>query len=217
MKFSFKLVVLAIALLASNLNAACKWDVLLKDGSHATLSICQDNLDAEKAVFNKAFTDAYSGTPIEPMILKKHPTLNAFLAAAFEDEEADFKAQKRDALFVNAKDANGNVLGCVAFDKKENNTVYVRQLAVAPEFKGKGLGSLLMYTFLKVWPETYHVGLLTRKLNNMARAFYIALGYTECSATEICTKLDPTVYTGYQRSLSRDFIRQTIKNYATSR
>jgi len=128
------------------------WKVICKNETPVILSICKKNLEKEKAVFFSSFIKAYSGTEVEKMVLKKYDSLEEFLAAAFSEEEEDFKKNKQDTLFISAKTMNGKVIGFIGFDKKEDHA-YVRQLAVHSDYQRLGLGTLLTFSFLNFWND----------------------------------------------------------------
>jgi len=186
------------------------WKVACKDGSDVTLSVCKGNLDNERKIFNKAFTHAYQGTEIEQMILKKYDSLARFLTAAFEDEQNDFDSCKPETLFISAKNQRGDVIGFAAFDKN-TDYVYVRQLAIDPDFQMLGLGKLLTFSFLNMWKDCGWVKLLTRRLNYIAVGFYTRLGFTESAFTH--GSYDPAVYIGMDCHMDSGITESLLKKY----
>jgi ribosomal protein S18 acetylase RimI-like enzyme len=185
------------------------WLVTGKDGSQITLSICKDNLDKEREVFNKSFTQAYKGTDIEKMVLEQYKTLEDFLSLIFDGEDKDFRDHKKDTLFISAKNNDGNIIGYVAFDKNPDH-VYIRPLAVDPEFQHSGIGYWLMWSFLNTWKDCTSVKLETRKLNFRAIAFYKKLGF-DFSQTH--GPHDPNVYVELERTIDQSFITSMVKKY----
>lgn len=185
------------------------WQVTLKDGSRIILSFCKNNLDREREVFNRSFTTAYKNTEIETAILEKYKTLQDFLDAIFEDEDKDFKNNKPGTLFIKAQNEQGKIIGYVAFDKNADH-VYVRPLAVDPEFQHSGIGYWLMWSFLNIWQDCTRIKLDTRKLNFRAIAFYKKLGFDVSTTHGL---YNPEVYVQMERSLDKEFITSMVKKY----
>lgn len=215
MKRGLTFLFLCLMLVTFSVSAA-PWCATCSDGSKVILSECNDTLVREKAVFKAAFTNAYHGTTIETMVQKKHGSLDHFLDVAFEDEENDFKDQKPDTLFVSAKNADGVVIGFVAFDlckaiESKSSYVYVRQLAVHPEYQHKNLGFALTYAFLTKWSECRCVKLLTRKLNTSAVGFYMRLGFVESGYSH--AGYDSSIYVGLEKVFNDDFALRILKLY----
>lgn len=122
----------------------------------------------------------------------------------------DFKSNKKDTLFISAKNKSGEVIGFVAFDNNQDH-VYIRQLAVTPEMQKSGIGKTLTWSFLNVWKKCTCVKFVTRKLNEGAIKFYKKLGFDFSKYTHGSYDLD--VYTGMERKLDKDFIELMLKKY----
>ena len=209
--------VLSIAILLLFCSAqAMTWRATCKDGSKVFLSECKDNLDTEKAVFKAAFGHAYQGTEIEQIISEKHGSLEHFLDIDFARMQRAFEAHKPNIFFVRAKNEQDEVVGLVSYEKQcdpqtKKDFVYIRKLAVSPNHQAKGIGGLLMYSFLYVCPEVRIVKLMTGRLNLHALMVYHALGLKE--SEYVHEGVDPQVVVGLEQALDDDFVVAKLRQY----
>ena len=158
--------------------------------------VTSKNLAAEEDVFNKAFTASYNQLPVLlEQISKKYPTLDAFLHAAFEDENVDFHACKPATYFLNAK-IGDNIVGYMSFDIMANDSVYIRILAIDPAYTKKSIGRMLVFSIFKFHPTTTNILLITRRANTSAIEFYQHLGFKITGFTH--EGYDPAVYVGME-------------------
>ena len=90
-------------------------------------------------------------------------------------ENEDLSADRTDHILAAIKD--DKVIGCVMLQPKDNNTIKLRQMAVAPELQGKGIGRLLVAHAEEMarHKKYKHVILHAR---DIAAGFYKTLGYT---------------------------------------
>lgn len=210
LRYSFLLLILIFTSLQAS------WNATIKGGLPVSLSICDHDLSQEKVVFKTSFRTAYQGTEIENMVQKKHGSLDHFLDVAFEDDETDFLAKKSATLFISAKNQNGEVIGFVSFDKHQASdsdlaNVYVRSLAILPQYQHKNLGAILMYSFLNIWPDYHCVKLVTRRLNASAVGFYTKMGFKDYGYVH--EGFDPSVYVGFTRLFDDAFARTMLGLY----
>ena len=88
-------------------------------------------------------------------------------------------------LVVMAKNGGidkDEVLGCVVFDlmpEVEEGEVELEPLAVLPSAQGRGLSRKLIFSILKIRPETKQIRLGTAIWNTKARQVYKFLGFVE--------------------------------------
>lgn len=90
-----------------------------------------------------------------------------------------FRTDHLDDIFA-AVDEHGSVTGCLMMTVKDEQTVQLRQMAVAASLQGKGIGALLVKAAEKaMWDKGFDTIMLHARMP--ARDFYEKLGYTVCS------------------------------------
>lgn len=191
-------------LICGNLQA--DWLINCK-GKQIKLFSPNGKLNAEKKVFIDSFSEAYKDIPLDVL---KVESLPKFLNAAFEDEENDFASKKANSLFISAKDENARVVGFVSFDNNSDH-VYIRNLAVDPEFQGCGLGKALVFCVLNEFKNCRCLKLMTRRANSRARLFYTKIGFIE--SAYIHQGIPPERYIGYEYSFDDSFVDQILSKY----
>lgn len=168
----------------------------LKDN---TQLLCQrmksGHLEKEEALFVKAFSKAYEGISLETLKIKSLPE---FLKGAFVDERDDLNNNKPMDFFI-AKVGDG-LVGLISFEKTGEKTVYIRQLAVDPGLKGRGIGKALVSLCALQYPEVAQLILATRRINTEARGFYTALGFNETK--QVPHDLNVERYVGFEKALA---------------
>lgn len=114
-----------------------------KDGKVITIEPIRNDLSNDKKVFFDAFTQLYREPPdVMKQALEHFETLEKFLEFAFEDyEKKEFEAHKPDSYFLHALYKNKPV-GYLSFEIKDDSA-FIRNLAILPTFKGKGIGRKL--------------------------------------------------------------------------
>lgn len=187
-------------------NVQADWLVNCK-GRQITLFTPNGNLNAEKKVFIDSFSEAYKNIPLDVL---KVESLPKFLNAAFEEEENDFASKKANTVFISAKNENAKVVGFVSFANNSDH-VYIRSLAVDPEFRGCGLGKALVFCVLNVFKNCRCLKLMTRKVNSLARCFYTKIGFSE--SAYIHQGITPERYIGYEYSFDDSFVDQVLSKY----
>ena len=126
-------------------------------------------------------TQTYTVQPIEfatpeydEMVRLRYDVLRKPIGRTFT--EAQLEAEYADALF-GIYDAHNNLLGCLIMTEKNSEIVKMRQVAVAENVQGKGIGSEMVRA-VEHWSR--HKNYKTIELNARAVAvnFYKDLGYT---------------------------------------
>ncbi len=74
--------------------------------------------------------------------------------------------------------------------------LYVRELAVLPEYQMRGIGKALTFAPLKDLPDLRKISIVTRKINVPAITFYTVLGFTVSDFTH--SGYDPNRYIGME-------------------
>lgn len=150
-----------------------------------------EDLQQEEKLFIDSFSQAYKDIPLSLLGITH---LTDFLQAAFADERIDLKSGK-DFFIVDACVA-GYLAGFISFEQQADNVVYIRQLAVHPDFKGQGIGKVLVQICAEQFPTAHKIVLATRRVNQEALAFYKALHFHETQ--QVPHGLNPERYVGLE-------------------
>jgi len=173
-------------------SAYCSWTFKDRQGNKITIDpIGQSDLKEEEEIFITAFLEAYKDFSPEQLGVKDKLQ---FLQDAFADVKEDFAIGKN--LAFSAK-KEGKVIGFVCFKPTEvKGQVYIAQLAVSPFYWQNGVGKELVFFVLKAIPETNHLVVIPRQLNEIARKFYEHLKFKVCDYMH--PGYDPNKYIGYE-------------------
>ena len=88
------------------------------------------------------------------------------------------------------------IVGFVGFKITEKEReIYISQLAVAPEFWKRGIGSHLVFSVFDQFEDAESLVVIPRKINSVARKFYKKLGFVESSYMH--PGYNPERYIGY--------------------
>jgi ribosomal protein S18 acetylase RimI-like enzyme len=156
------------------------------------LKICQESdLAACEVVFVNAFMKAYEPYTLEELAVKDK---ELFLKEAFSDVYADFKTGEQKLVVAKMNDT---VIGFAGFKlAKDPEQIYITQLAVDPKFWRRGVAANLMQTAFKLYPDATSLVVIARRINQVARNFYIKQGFVESSYMH--EGYNPERYVGYE-------------------
>ena len=156
--------------------------------------ISDSDLKREEEIFVSSFLEGYKDFPEAKSKTKQNRKEG--LKNAFEKERIEFKKSNGKILLVSAK-KNSEVVGFALFNKTENKgEIYIRQLAVAPEYWKQGIGKQLVFSINKKINGIKKYVLVTRRINIGAKNFYTKLGFKESEYEH--EGLDPKQYVGYE-------------------
>ncbi len=82
------------------------------------------------------------------------------------------------SFVVIVKNEEGDIWGFAIFRFPEHDVASLDLLGVMPSAQGKGLARILVFSILKLAPETKYIFLGTEIWNTQAQAVYKALGFT---------------------------------------
>lgn len=159
-------------------------------------------LDAERGVFLAAFLDRYASLPREKLSLAGKESVECFLTDAFDEEEEAFQASGENGAqrFYSARVDEGEggeerTAGFLSVDMTDGERdVYLRQMAVKPEWQKRGVGRKLVEFAVEDASEVQRVTVSVRKFNEEAIRFYRSVGFAE---DERCHgSLDSDLYCG---------------------
>jgi ribosomal protein S18 acetylase RimI-like enzyme len=140
-------------------------------------------LEKSGKVFIDAFCEAYKDISLEQLDLPdKDGGLEGFLRQRFEEEQNDAASGK--ISWVSAKKKDGTVVGYASFEiNNSKEEVYLRQLAVTPEKKGKGIGKYLVFSIKERYHQVKKITLKVRLVNKNGLDFYERLGFQKSKNT----------------------------------
>ncbi len=90
-------------------------------------------------------------------------------------ENEDLSADETDTILAAMQD--GNVIGCVMLQPKDNETIKLRQMAVTPAMQGKNIGRLLVQHAEEMARHRNYTRIILHA-RDIAEGFYKKLGYT---------------------------------------
>ena len=74
-----------------------------------------------------------------------------------------------------------NIIGFAIFEKGENYTYYLAEIAVLPKYQHKGIGKHLVFSILEKDSNTKRIVLVTAENNTCAQSFYEKMGFKRSS------------------------------------
>ena len=155
--------------------------------------ITQGDLAAERELFIKSFAQAYKDFTEQDLEISC--TKDEFLENSFKDDREALK-NGEDVYVVSIKEGD-KVVGFASFDGiNDVGEVYIRLLAVDPDYWYQGIGKQLVFAINQKISGIKKYVLVTRRINEMARKFYFKLGFKE--SDYIHEGLDPKKYVGYE-------------------
>jgi ribosomal protein S18 acetylase RimI-like enzyme len=153
-----------------------------------------------------SFMDAYKD--FSPQDLKiKSPTKDAWLKETFDEETDDFRKQKPDRpIYLVAAFDGLQLIGALFWepDPKYPDTIHVRQMGLAPNYRHKNIGTQIGMNVLQMvkekYPKTTAGVANVRKLNKPGQAFVESFGFKRMPET--FHDYNPDTYFGYRLELS---------------
>lgn len=71
----------------------------------------------------------------------------------------------------------GRIVGFAIFEKWEESTYYLAEMAVHPNYQNNGIGTQLVFSIFEKDPSATKIILMTEKRNLQAQVFYEAIGF----------------------------------------
>lgn len=151
----------------------------------------QDDLPACETIFIRAFTQAYKDLTLQQLGVEN---LQLFLKEAFSDVYEDLLIGEQKLAVAKKGD---KIVGFVGFKKTETpHQIYLTQLAVDPDYWQHGIGRHLVFSSLIYFEDTTSLVVIPRRLNTVAKNFYMSLGFQESSYMH--PGYNPEKYVGYE-------------------
>ena len=133
----------------------------------------EPDLVAAKKTTKRAFAKCYEGS-LRELNLPSKEALIKWLDVW--DKTFDRFKQSND-LWLSAKD-NNMLVGFLIIDvKKYPQEIYLSQLAIDPEYQGRGIASTMIRRVFSQFPDCKRFLVVTRKINKEAIGLYHALGF----------------------------------------
>lgn len=138
-------------------------------------------LEKECDLFVNSFLNAYKDISFVDLGLpdQLEQTRINLLRRSFHNGSSDLQKADANLYFYNAY-IKAELVGIISFELINDATVYVRQLAVAAQYKRQGIGCALIMYCLENFPDK-NISLVVRKLNTDAKLFFKKLGFSETS------------------------------------
>lgn len=70
------------------------------------------------------------------------------------------------------------MIGFSIFEKWKKKSYYLSEMAVLPEYQGRGIGKQLAFSIFSKTPEAIKLVLVTEKQNKWSQSFYEKIGFT---------------------------------------
>ena len=174
------------------------WEFINKSGETVTLDQCEEqDLPYCKEVFVTAFLEAYKDFSEEQLAVQDK---QQFLQSAFSDVYDDFHEGLQKILVAKL---DGTIIGFAGFKPTdEPGQVYISQLAVTPAHWRSGIGKELVFASLRLYENCSHLAVIPRRINQVARNFYLKLGFTESNYMH--PGYNPQKYVGYEWHLAQE-------------
>lgn len=140
----------------------------------------EPNLIQSKKVFVDAFVKCYEQIPLDILRMSTREEMVNWIDEVFETLYTDYKNSKYQ-LWISAK-AKDKIVGFLIIDiAKYPEEIYLAQLAVTPEYQGRGIASSMIRSLFDQFSECSKFVVITRHANEEAKALYNALGFTASS------------------------------------
>ena len=150
------------------------------------------------------FTWMFLVTPIQieqiyDVYLAAFTPQNRFKDHELEDYFAEkvMPRLKKPLLLAVAIDQN-RIIAYAIFEKFAMN-YYLAEMAVQPEYQGKGIGKKLVFSILEKDPAAKKIVLLTEIENRWSRPFYEKIGFKP--STFYLPDYSPEIFTAYEFSI----------------
>ncbi len=136
--------------------------------------VTEGGLEEEESVCFRAFKEAY-----KDFDLKEQKIDNLEQLLSLEDDPKDLNNQEKEVYCRSAYVGN-KVVGFATFDELDSSgKVYIRQMAVDPNYWGRGIGKQLTFSILKKLQEIKQLALIACSANTGAIDFYKKIGFTK--------------------------------------
>ena len=153
-------------------------------------------LQAEENVFIGAFYETYSNMALNELGIDD---IFRFLQDTFSVERRDI-AEQPDSKYlkwVSAIKEKDHVVGFALFESsKEMDEIYIRQLAVCPHQRHRGIGRRLVYSAQTQFPHARKLVLVTRVQNRQSIDFFGSIGFQH--STYMHERYNPAQYCGFE-------------------
>lgn len=151
-----------------------------------------------KMFFSDAFITSYSQVPLEDLGFYGRASMVQKISDVYDEIYLQLTSGQSGVHWLTAKEG-GIPIGMLAADlSKLPEEVYLSLLAVEKMHQRQGIASAMVSALLEQLSEAERFTVVTRKANGTARAFYRALGFSECSYTH--EGYSPDWYAGYEYS-----------------
>lgn len=110
--------------------------------------------------------------------------------------ELELAAEHKDYIHWLLAKKEGQIVGLAIYEFDKYPALYVRELAVLPEYQNQGIGTQLTYAPLRQDSKIEKISIVTRHVNKSAVGFYKAIGFLPSSYMH--PEYDPAKYCGME-------------------
>jgi ribosomal protein S18 acetylase RimI-like enzyme len=163
----------------------------------------KDDVSEAMTVLYHSFLKTYEPTSKEELKIT-FDSKEEWLKETFEEEEQDFKNQKTPIWLIEAKEGD-QVIGAALLEPNDGTsttTLYIRQMAIRPDYWREGIGTGMMKDIEKNFSNFTEIALLARIVNSGAKGFYSRLGFIEGGYMH--PKYEGKPYLGFKKILKKE-------------
>lgn len=154
-----------------------------------------DEIDKVKELLSYTWKATY-GKYYLPTIIEK------ITAERHNSKLLSRQANDPNTYFASAKE-NGKIVGLITIYKKNKETASLERIYVHPEAQGKGIGSLLMDSAFKYFPNIKRVTANCEKQNTNSCRFYLKKGFKKIMEKEEVVEGTKMTTVEFEKELKR--------------
>jgi ribosomal protein S18 acetylase RimI-like enzyme len=133
----------------------------------------EPDIGVAKKIATRAFTKCYEGS-LKALNLPSKEALVKWLDLWDKSFE---RFKQSNELWLSAKDNDMQVGFLIIDAEKDPEEIYLSELAIDPEYQGRGIASTMIRSIFSQFPECKRFLVITRKINKEAIGLYNALGF----------------------------------------
>ncbi|MBS0624911.1 MAG: GNAT family N-acetyltransferase [Verrucomicrobia bacterium] len=159
----------------------------------------EPDFSASQEVYTKAFMISCGKVPPVLLGLSDSAEVEKWVVDFFPAMFEDFLSQQDHLKWINAT-IDDKPVGCLIIDLAEYpKELYFSELAVHPDYQRQGIGSGLIETVIREFPDAEKYTAITRKVYLDAIKFWHAVRFEDSSYMH--PGYDPELYRGFERIL----------------
>ncbi len=171
-------------------------EFISNSGKTISLMSCQtEDLNECSKIFTDSFLHAYKDFTSQLLGVQDK---RLFLEEDFLHASHDFQMGKQKIIVAKIEN---KIIGLAGFKEAEKpGQIYITLLTVAPAHWKEGIGKQLVFSAFDIFENVKELVVITRKVNEGARNFYLKLGFN--ASPYMHPGYSPEKYIGYEWSKS---------------